>query len=211
MRSWILALGALLMLGACGGAKSVQAPNDVVAKAAYRHDGPARLTLFTVISNESGRGQHTSLMINGSQRVIFDPAGSFEHPRVAEQNDVVFGITPQVADGYTRYHARKSFHVQVQQVDVTPELAEMAIRAVRVHGASPSGRCSRDTSNVISGLPGFEHIQQTWFPGQLAKQFAKIPGVTSTTLYEYDSDDNSKVLAAWDPTAFVPKQSLSPE
>jgi len=198
MRKWVLLIIAALTLSACAGQK-VWAPDEAVAKAAYHHNGPPRLTLFTMINNKSGAGAHTSLMISGSQRVIFDPAGSFRHKSIPERNDVLFGITPNVADVYTRYHARQTYRVQVQQIDVSPEVAEMAMRAVMAYGAVGAARCSNSTSQIIAGLPGFESIKQTWYPRKLASEFGEIPGVTSQELYEYDSDDNSKLLAAWNP------------
>ena len=97
MRSLVLALGAMVFLAGCA-AESVWAPDDAVARAAYRHDRPPRLTVYTMINNNSGGGAHTSLMINGSQRVIFDPAGSFKHDTIPERNDALFGITPPVED-----------------------------------------------------------------------------------------------------------------
>lgn len=200
MRKLVLAFCAALTLAGCAGQK-VWAPDEAVAKATYRHDGPPRLTLFTMINNRTGAGAHTSLMINGSQRVIFDPAGSFKHETLPERNDVVFGITPPVADVYTRYHARKTYRVKVQELDVSPQVAEAALRAVMSYGAVPSAMCARSTSTVLSGLPGFESIQTTWYPVKLADAFGRIPGVREQELYEYDSDDNSKVLREWNPNA----------
>ena len=111
----------------------------------------------------------------------------------------MFGVTPRVADIYTRYHARLTYHVKVQQIDVSPEVAELAMREAMANGAVGKARCAVSTSQIIARLPGFEHIRQTWFPVKLAKQFGDIPGVTSQDLYEYDSADNSKVLATWYP------------
>jgi hypothetical protein len=197
MRSLVLALGAMVFLAGCA-AESVWAPDDAVARAAYRHDGPPRLTVYTMINNNSGGGAHTSLMINGSQRVIFDPAGSFKHDTIPERNDVLFGITPPVEDVYTRYHARKTYHVQIQRLDVSPELAERAIQLVKANGPVPSAQCSLATSRILGELfPG--RIRTSWFPRKTAEDFGKIPGVTEEKLYEYDGDDNSNVLAAWDP------------
>ncbi len=198
MRRWVLLIATAITLSACAEQKQ-SAPDVDVTKAAYRNDGPARLTLFTMINNKTGAGMHSSLMINASQRVIFDPAGSFRHESVPERNDVVFGVTPRMAEVYTRYHARLTYHVKVQQIDVSPEVAEMAMREVLANGAVGKARCANATSQIIARLPGFEHIRQTWFPVKLAKQFGEIPGVASRDLYEYDSADNSKVLAAWDP------------
>lgn len=198
MRSLLLALGALLMLAGCA-AESVWSSDEEVTRAAYAHDGPQRLTLFTMINNRTGAGAHTALMINGAQRVIFDPAGSFNSLRsLPERNDVLYGITPNVADVYTRYHARETFHVRIQRLDVSPELAAKAIRLAEAEGPVPNAACSLSTSRILAQLFP-DQISPSWFPIKSADAFARIPGVTEETLYEYDSDDNSKVLAAWDP------------
>lgn len=38
-----------------------------------------RISLYTMVNNESGAGAHSALVINASQRVIFDPTGTFKH------------------------------------------------------------------------------------------------------------------------------------
>ncbi|SEL24448.1 hypothetical protein [Roseovarius nanhaiticus] len=199
MRAIIMAFCAVLALAGCAAPPGVWATDEAVARAAYRHDGPPRLTLFTMLNNSTGSGAHTSLMINGSQRVIWDPAGSFKHETIPERNDVVFGVTPMVEDVYTRFHARKTFHVRIQRLDVTAEQAERAMQLARAYGPVPQAQCARSTSSILAQIFPSQ-IGQTWFPRALADEFATIPGVTEETLYEYDSDDNSKVLAAWDPS-----------
>lgn len=202
MRGWLLAICAISLLGGCAG-ESVWAPDEAVAKAAYRHDGPPRLTLFTMINNKSGAGAHTSLMVNGSQRVIFDPAGSFKHHTLPERNDVVYGITPGVENVYTRYHARETYHVKVQELNVSPELAQRALHEVMSNGAVPSAQCSLSTSQILARLfPG--QIKSTWYPNRLAEDFGNLPGVTEREMYEDDSDDNTKVLKEWKPDQVAP-------
>ena len=199
MRSIFLALGIAPFLAGCA-AESVQSPMEEVTRAAYRHDGPPRLTVFTMINNNSGAGAHTALMINGAQqRVIFDPAGTFNTGRhLPERDDVLYGISPAVADVYTRYHARKTYHVRIQRLDVSPELAARAKALVEANGPVPSAQCALATSRILGELfPG--RVGTSWFPKKTADDVAQIPGVTEETLYEYDSDDNSGVLAAWDP------------
>ena len=200
IRRWMFVSCALVALSGCA-VESVSSTNEAVAQAAYRHNGPAKLTLFTMISNSNNSGAHSSLMINGSQRVIFDPAGTFRHEAVAEQGDVIFGATPKVVDVYTRYHARETYHVLIQELNVSPAVAERAIQAVRAHGSVPGGKCAQSTSTILASLPGFEHIQTGWFPKNLSNQMAAIPGVKARKLHEYDSDDNSKVLKEWNPDA----------
>ncbi|MEL7259085.1 MAG: hypothetical protein AAFN80_14770 [Pseudomonadota bacterium] len=207
MRTLALVIASSLFLIGCA-ATSVWAPDEAVAKAAYRHDGPTRLTLFTMVNNRNGSGGHTSLMINGSQRVIFDPAGSFKHETIPERNDVIFGITPQVADVYTRFHARKTWHVRIQQIDVSPEKAERVMRLAQGYGAVPGAFCAHSTSAILAeAFPG--QVSQTFYPVKLADQFSKVPGVTEQRLHEYDSDDNSKVLREWNPDAVARAVTLN--
>ncbi len=111
---------------------------------------------------------------------------------------MLYGITPNVADVYTRYHARKTFHVRIQRLDVSPELAARAIRLVEENGPVPNAACSLAASRILGELfPG--QVGTSWLPKKTADDFARIPRVTEETLYEYDDDDNSGVLAAWDP------------
>lgn len=199
MRFAFLAVFSLFFLAGCA-AESVWAPDDAVAQAAYRHDGPPRLTLFTMINNNNGNGGHSSLMINGNQRIIFDPAGSFKHPTLPERNDVVFGITPAVEDVYTRYHARETWHVKVQELDVTPDVAARVSQIAQTYGPVPNAMCAQSTSAILAQVfPG--KVSTTWSPVRLADNFGKIPGVREQVLHEYDSDDNSRVLKEWNPNA----------
>ena len=57
MRGWMLAIAAVSMMAGCA-AESVWAPDEAVSRAAYRHDGPPRLTLFTMLNNHSDAGAH---------------------------------------------------------------------------------------------------------------------------------------------------------
>ena len=74
MKRILIALILPLFLAACG-AESVYAPEEDVQRAIYRHDAPPSITVLTVVSNRDGSGGHSALLINGSQRLIFDPAG----------------------------------------------------------------------------------------------------------------------------------------
>ena len=123
------ALGLCVILAGCADPPNIPYASDERIKAsAYREPGPATLPVITMINNRSGNGGHSALMINGSQRVIFDPAGSFENVRVPEQEDVLYGVSPAVLAGYKSAHARSTYHVVLQTVEVTPEQAEIALQ-----------------------------------------------------------------------------------
>lgn len=174
------------------------APQAMIDRLAYVHPGPKRLTLLTMKNTGSDNGAHTGLMINASQRVLWDPAGSFGHETIPERNDVHFGITPQVEQFYISFHSRQTYYTLIQEVDVAPEVAEMALRLAIANGPTPKASCTRHTSRVLSQLPGFEHIRTSFFPNNLSDQFAKIPGVRSREYRENDSDDKSVAAAEID-------------
>jgi len=88
--------------------------------------------------------------------------------------------------------------VKIQELDVSPELAERAIKLVMANGPVPNAACSFSTSRIMAELfPG--QVGRSWSPRKTAEDFGRIPGVREQELYEYDDDDNSKVLEAWSP------------
>ncbi|HBQ36497.1 MAG TPA: hypothetical protein DD729_06640 [Rhodobacteraceae bacterium] len=189
----ILGFLLLISLAACG-SEPKWAPEAEVKQAAYRHNGPASITLFTVISNRSGSGAHAGLMINGSQRILFDPAGTWYSPSIPERNDVHYGITPHVLSYYIDYHTRETFHTVMQTVVVSPDVAQAAIRAVQAYGAVPKAYCTKSITTVLKSLPGFKGIKTTFYPKAAMQQFSRIPGVKEHKVYDDDADDNSGLL-----------------
>ena len=93
MKRRTFVLSAPLVLAACGGVtrEEILAPQSAIDRVAYVHPGPKRLTLMTMKNTGSDNGAHTGLMINASQRVLWDPAGTFGHSTIPERNDVHFG------------------------------------------------------------------------------------------------------------------------
>ena len=198
MRYLVVMFAALLALAGCADDRTRFDPPEVVSQAVYRHDGPPALTLYTMVSNSTGQGAHSSIMINGSQRVIFDPAGSVSHPSIAENADVLYGITPRIADFYARAHARETYHVVIQRVEVPAETAELALQLAISNGAVAQAFCANATSNLLRKLPGFGSIKPTFFPLKLSAQFGALPGVTTRVLRENDADDKSVAIAEFD-------------
>jgi hypothetical protein len=189
--------GAPLALAACS-SEPIWAPDDVVNRAIYRTEGPRSLTLYTMKNVGSGSGAHTSLMVDASQRVLFDPAGSFHHPIIPERNDVLIGMSEALEQYYVSYHARETFYVVGQKVFVSPQVAEMALQLVMRNGAVAKANCTRATSAIVRQLPGFESVGGTWFPNSLEGYFAEIPGVITREYRENDADDKSIAAAEQD-------------
>jgi hypothetical protein len=194
MHRILLCLAACLMLVACGGAEPIWAPEADVQAAAFVSDTPTSITLFTVINNRSGSGAHSGLLINGTQRVIFDPAGTWHHPKLPERNDVHYGMSDRMVLYYIDYHARETYRIVEQTRVVSPETAALVMRRAMAYGAVPKAQCANSISTILGGVPGFESITNTWFPNKLSDQFGALPGVTSRVITDDDADDNHGVL-----------------
>ncbi len=186
MRIW-MALGCVAIVAACANDTGIDNSPAEVAAAAYSAPGPKSLTLLTMVNNRSGSGAHTALLVNGSQQVIFDPAGSFRDPRVIERGDVLYGMSPNWVEAYKSSHARKTHHVRSQTVSVTEQQAEQLLKAVMTNGQVPAAYCASATSSLLSDVAGFEGIGKTYYPGKLSERFAALPNVTTTQYYENDA------------------------
>lgn len=198
-------IGASMALVACSG-ESVRAPQAAVDRVVHRTAGPRSLTLITVKNTRSDNGAHSALLIDASQRVLFDPAGSFGHVTIPERDDVLFGITPYLEGIYESYHARETYYVISQKVTVPDATAERALGLALQNGPVAQMFCTRAVSSILRQLPGFEQIGTTWFPDNLSDQFARIPGVVQREVRENDADDKS--IAAREQAAAIAAATL---
>jgi hypothetical protein len=193
LRKLALCLILPLALAACG-AEPVWAPDEAVQRARFVWDEPASITLYTVVRKKGGEGAHSGLLINASQRVIFDPAGTWHHPWAPERNDLHYGMTEKMRKFYIDYHARETYDVIEQKIYVSPEVAEAALRRAESYGAVNKAFCGNSVSDIVRGLPGFEGVPRTFFPNRIRRAFSEIPGVTEKLHEDGDPDNNSGVL-----------------
>lgn len=179
---------ALAMLSACAVKPSNDASPERIQAAAYRPAAPG-MQLITIINNRSGAGAHSALFIEASQAVLFDPAGSFVHEKLAEKGDVLYGMSPPWIQGYKSSHARKEFHVVSQVIPVSAGQAERALQLVQARGAVADAQCALSISQILKEVPGFENIRTGYYPKKLMSQIDELPGVTTSKLYENDDGD----------------------
>lgn len=192
-RRVFLAAAVPTLLTACGAAE-VWDSDDVVRNARHVSQQPPSITLFTVIGIPRGEGGHSALMINGSQRVIFDPAGSWKHPHIPERNDVLYGITDNFRNFYIDYHARETFWVAEETIFVSREVADIAIRRAEAQGPTSRSFCAVATGTVLRGVPGFERAPTGFSPLKLRNWFMSLPGVQSRRHMDGDPANNHDVL-----------------
>ncbi|MDZ4085547.1 MAG: hypothetical protein U1E69_01975 [Tabrizicola sp.] len=189
----LLVLIALLGLTACG-AEPKWAPQDQVDAVRFVEGPPNYITLYTVVNKRTGSGAHSAILVNGSERLIFDPAGTWYHPKLPERNDVHFGMNDKALAFYIDYHTRVTYDTIEQTVYVSPEVAEQVLARVKAYGAVPKAMCTQATSSILRGVPGFESLPQTFYPKKLSAAFGKLPGVTTRVITDDDDDDNHGVL-----------------
>lgn len=185
-----LAAVALLLLAACGGADNIYADDAAVMRARFVPSGPPSITLYTVITKRTGGGAHSALLVNGSESVLFDPAGSFQLQRMPERGDALYGASPLWMNAYIDYHARETHDVQAQTLQVSPAVAEALLNAIKTNGAVPKANCANSISRILGQTPGFESIGRTFFPNALARDFGALSGV-STRFYTDQTVDKS--------------------
>lgn len=188
MRIW-QAVACVCFVAACANDTGIDSTVSEVAGAAYAASGPKTLTLLTMVNNRSGSGGHTALIVNGSQQVIFDPAGSFRDPRVTERGDVLYGMSPAWIQAYKSAHARSTFHVVSQEITVSEAQAEQVLNLVMANGQVPGAYCANATSSLLQKVQGFEELGKTFYPVKLSENFASLPNVTTTKYYEDDDGD----------------------
>ena len=185
----LVALLMVALLASCAGPRTDDASPERVLASRYVPAGAPKLTLVTVVNNRTGKGGHTALMVSGSEQVIFDPAGSFQHPDIPKRQDVIYGVTAGWFAAYKSAHARTTYHVVTQEVTVTPQQAETALQLVKSNGAVGSAFCANATSSLLRQVPGFSDITTTFYPVNLQNQFAKRSGVRTDRYYENDAGD----------------------
>lgn len=182
-----------LALAACG-ADSKWAPQDQVDAARFVAGPPTYITLYTVVNTRTGSGAHSAILVNASERVIFDPAGTWYHPKLPERHDVHFGMSDKAVAFYLDYHTRITYNTIEQTIYVSPEVAELVLARVKAYGAVPKAMCTQATSSILRGVPGFESLPQTFYPRKLSEAFGRLPGVTTRVVTDDDADDNHGVL-----------------
>ncbi|MFN4058318.1 MAG: hypothetical protein ACK4HW_09075 [Roseinatronobacter sp.] len=188
LRLWIFCAFVAIGLTACAAPPGEYASDAAIAAARYSNGGAPELTLVTIMNYQTGNGDHTALFINGTERVLFDPAGSWKLDGVPERNDVHFGMAPRIGASFYLSHVRPSHYAVVQRLRVTPEIAEQVKALALQVGPVPPAQCALSTSRILQQMPGMEGIRVGWYPHNLMRSFAQLPGVMTYEIH-HDAPD----------------------
>ena len=182
-------LGVSLFITGCAGNSGSALPEEISAAAAHL-PAPSSISVITMVNAKSEFGEHSALLINGSQQIIYDPAGTFRHSQLPRRDDVVYGITPRYADYYNSYHARFGYYVKVQTLEISRAQADAMIAAAQARGHVPKLFCATAISDVLNDFPQFADIPVTFFPGAIMKRVAQIDAINTVIIREDDIGQN---------------------
>lgn len=188
MRAALLALVGFLALAGCE--PYIADSPEAVAAARYVSDEPPSVTLMSMVNAHSGRSAHAGLLINGSQQVLYDPAGTFTHPDLPRRDDIHYGMTPRFVDYYERYHARFDYYVEAQKVPLTRAQADQLIANAQAEGRTMKMQCALAAADVLAPVGPFQGVPHSVFPEGLRAYFAALPGVEDSYVYESDVGQN---------------------
>lgn len=76
---------------------------------------------------------------------------------------MLYGVTPKVANFYTRAHVRQTFHEVLQLIEVTEGIAEMGLKLAMSSRIFALAWRAKRTSQLIGKLSGFKIICVTYF------------------------------------------------
>ena len=178
---------ALLSLVACT-ADHKWASDAEVARAHYVDPNPPYITLFTSINTRTSAGVHSALLINGTERVLYDPAGSWELPAAPEREDLHYGMTPPVLASYADFQGTAPFQLVQQTIFVTPEVAEQIKQAAIAHGSANKAACTNAMGQILHTIPAFAALPSTLFPKKMSVAFGQLPGVQTRVVTSLDGN-----------------------
>ena len=171
-----------------------EAEIEEVAQARYVSNTPPSITLLSMVNAQNGRSAHAALLINGSEQVLYDPAGTFQHPDLPRRGDIHYGVTPRYLDYYERYHARFSHYVHAQEVQVSMSTANQVLANAEALGRTPKMLCAGSVTGAVRPVAPFTEVRGSLFPERVRRDFAAIPGVRDRYVREADSGQNN----AWE-------------
>lgn len=187
----VRALCALLAAAFLAGCEIYDpATPEEIAQAVYVSPEPSSVTLLSMVSTRSGRSAHSALLINGSQQVLYDPAGTFTHPDLPRAGDMHYGMTPKYVRYYKDYHARFGYFVQAQKVEVDRATADRIIAQAQAQGKTLKMHCAIAIAGALRGVPPFQDVRTSYFPEGARKDFARIAGVEDSYTYGDDVGKN---------------------
>ena len=192
MKFFVLGFSLLYLFG-CSNLRDFD-PVTTINTPGYRHPGGATVTLVSVVSKRSNTAAHSALIVNGTQRIIFDPAGTLFHKNLKFRGDVIYDANPSVVDFYIRYHTRNTHDTVMQSVDVADALAEDLLKRLLSRGYVWKSFRAQSASTLLRATPGFENIRPTFSLQKLMKNFGKIENVGQARFsLMYDIDKSVKL------------------
>lgn len=204
-RSFLIGAGGLA-LASCTKPDYPRASQAQVNQNFFYAGPPFSISLENMVNERNDVSEHTGVLINGSQRVLYDPAGDYYYRGRPRKDDIHYGMTDAWVKTYESFHARLGYYVLKQTKLVSREVADLAIQKAQEEGETYHMLCAMSASTVLQQLPGFQSIHKTISPDALMKEFGKLPDVQTEIIRENDVGQNIEAGAIenFDPNDTAP-------
>ena len=142
----------------------------------------AGLAATVIITYNYGYGSHAAVHVKGEGgSFLYDPAGGYPGvtPGVSSRGsgDMFSGADANLGS-YIEWQRSSGSLVGAYEIPTTPaEDLQLVLNAEDAGGASPF-TCAVMTSSVLQGVGSFQGVNVSATPGALARDLARIPGVS---------------------------------
>jgi RHS repeat-associated protein len=136
------------------------------------------LGLETVVIIMSGNfNPHAAVRVdNGSDPVLYDPAGSYNFGYMRPSGDQFWGQQSDL-DRYINYHLKDGSDITLYRFNTTPKQESIIANRIENQEGVMGGFCAQATSGVIDGVGPFDDLGGYWLPSSLGKKLSKLPEV----------------------------------
>ncbi len=184
------AVVACLLTGCAGVDLTTDAEfiKELRAETSYLPVNAPPSTTLVLAEHKGGSGAvHAALIVTGSERLIYDPSGSFTHPDTRRYGDVVYGASDDIVELFALHNADKNHDAVMRTIALQPEEAETMLDAARTHGGAMPGFCAKSVASVLRSVPRFASMRDTFWPSNVQQDFESIAPVAIRSVTDTDS------------------------
>jgi hypothetical protein len=180
-----------LLLAGCGGldpSADADLLQELRAETSYFPDNAPPSATLLLSEHKGGSGAvHAALVITGSERVIYDPSGSFTHPDTRRLGDVVYGASDPVVEMFALHNADKDHDAMMRRIPLSAEEAEQMLARARSRGGAMPGYCAKSVADVMRAAPRFAAMRDTFWPSNVLEDFVQFGPVETRVVSDTDS------------------------
>ncbi len=184
------ALAASILAGCAGIDPTTDAEfiKELRAETSYLPVNAPPSTTLVLAEHKGGSGAvHAALIVTGSERLIYDPSGSFTHPDTRRYGDVVYGASDEIVELFALHNADRNHDAVMRTIALESDEAEILLNSARTHGGAMPGFCAKSVASVLRSVPRFASMRDTFWPSNVQQDFENVSPVEIRSVSDTDS------------------------